>query len=143
MSEVPLRITIVRPPKGVQFCLQGKTSADLVDKTVATESDISFDFSVRLAPREAKEPPRFLGEHTHGPPSGRFVYLCVGTLAGQADSCWTRRVKIPLAGLTWPLIEGVWKKPGARLEARYQGTGKDGGPACATVPLLGGWKQTA
>ncbi|MEK6371421.1 MAG: DUF5990 family protein [Acidobacteriota bacterium] len=61
-----------------------------------------------------------------------------GTYAGQADTPWSRRAKVPLAGITWALIK---RAKGAPLEARINGTGSDGGPACGTVPLLdGGWK---
>jgi hypothetical protein len=39
------------------------------------------------------------------------------------------------------LIEKALSNPDGVLEARIQGTGRDGGPACATVPLLdAGWK---
>ena len=48
---------------------------------------------------------------------------------------------MPLAGISWPLIEEALAAPDAALEARIAGTAKDGGPACATVPLLeGGWR---
>ena len=55
-------------------------------------------------------------------------------------SNWTRRAKVPLADITWPLIRAALAKAGARLEARYDDTGKDGGPACATVKLANGWR---
>jgi hypothetical protein len=46
---------------------------------------------------------------------------------------------LPLATITQKLVEQA--KKGAMLEARIAGTAKDGGPACATVPLLGGgWR---
>jgi hypothetical protein len=85
--------------------------------------------------------PTLLGPVTQGPPTGRFVYLNSGQRAGQADYCWDRRAKVPLAGITQQLIDRAREQPGARLEARVLGTGLDGGPACATVPLLeGGWR---
>ena len=49
------------------------------------------------------------------------------------------RVKVPLGGLSWPRIEAL--EPGQRLEARIPGRGRKGGPALATVPILGpGWR---
>ena len=52
------------------------------------------------------------------------------------DADWQRRAKVPLAGITWTMI-----KKGSVIEAHIEGTARDGGPACATVPLLGGgWK---
>lgn len=75
-----------------------------------------------------------------GPTTGRFLYLDIGKLAGQADSQWERRIKVPLTGITWELIEKVSSDPKLVLEAQLPGTGKDGGPSCATVQPIGGWK---
>jgi len=48
-------------------------------------------------------------------------------------------VKVPLAGISWELIDGL--TPGARLEVRIPGRGRNGGPALATVPILPpGWR---
>lgn len=141
--ELPLRITVLHPPSGVTFCLQrgqaGK--ADLVAPTSASVERLTFDLTVRVGNDRNDGPPRFLGPFTQGPPAGRFVYVNSGTLAGQADSCFTRRAKVHLAGISWELIEEAMSKPDAVLEARIRGTAGDGGPACATVPILdGGWK---
>ena len=54
------------------------------------------------------------------------------------DSCWERRIKVPLGGITWDMIEKASTK--LVLEARLPGTGKDGGPSCATVKPTEGWK---
>lgn len=141
--ELPLRITVLYPPSGVTFCLQrgqgGK--ADLVAPTSASASQLTLDFTVRVGNGPEDGPPRLLGSFVQGPPAGRFVYVNSGTLAGQADSCWTRRAKVFLTGISWPLIKELTSKPDAVLEARVWGVAKDGGPACAKVPLLdGGWK---
>lgn len=119
------------PPTSVLFCLQaGK--GELVNPVRATGRDLAFDFELQCV---AGDPPRLLGRFAQGPPAARFVYVCSGTSAGDIASAWTRRAKIPLAGITNELIA---RARGARLEARISGTAKDGGPACATVPLLGG-----
>ena len=137
-QELPLRITVVHPPNGVTFRLQrGKDG--LAPATQTSEERLSFDFKVRLGKRPDGMP-NFLGAFAQGPPAGRFVYVNSGTSAGQIGSCWTRRAKVPLTGITWELIEQVLSNPNAVLEARIAGTARDGGPACATVPLLaGGW----
>jgi hypothetical protein len=136
--NLPLRITLLQPPPGVVFCLQsGKT--EIVSPVRSAGDDLSFDFSVRVGQRPDGQP-NFLGPFAQGPPVGRFVYVNSGTSAGEVGSSWTRRAKIPLSGISWPLIEEALAPDGI-LEARIAGTGKDGGPACATVPLLdGGWK---
>jgi hypothetical protein len=64
----------------------------------------------------------------------------MGAYAGQAgiDAGW--RAKIGLEGITDKLLNAVRAKRSAVLEVKFAGTGPKGGPACATVPLLGeGW----
>ena len=75
------------------------------------------------------------GPFVQGPPRQRFVYIDIGTCAGQADSCWSRRLKIPLVGIATIMIVA-----GGVLEARVPGTGRDGGPSCATVKDFEGWR---
>jgi hypothetical protein len=137
--ELSLRITLVHPPRDVVFCLQhGKQ--EIVSPVRASGDDLSFELSVRVRDGRTDGLPNFLGPFTQGPPAGRFVYVNSGTSAGQADSRWTRRAKVPLSGITWPLIEEALAAPDAVLEVRIAGASGDGGPACATVPLLeGGW----
>ena len=103
------------------------------------ERSMTFEFEVRVGTR-ARGEPNFLGPFVQGPPAGRFVYINSGTLAGQADSIWTRRAKVPLTGITRALIERA-RVAGSTLEAEIAGTGRDGGPVCATVPLMSdGWR---
>src|SRR5262245_13300826 len=137
---LPLRIKLIKPPAGVQFCLQqGKD--DLVPPSSDSGENISFDFTVNIANDRTDGPPKFRGPFVQGPPTGRFTYINSGTYAGQSDSCCSRRAKAPLSGITWELIEEALSKSSAVLEARIAGTAGDGGPACATVRLLdGGWK---
>jgi hypothetical protein len=137
---LPLRIVVVEPPPGVEWAVQSGRS-ELIEPTERTPTRIVFDLAVRLGATRADGQPTLLGPVTQGPPTGRFLYVNSGIRAGQADSCWDRRAKVPLRGITQNLIESIRQKPGARLEARIAGTGPDGGPACATVPLLdGGWR---
>lgn len=135
-TELPLRIVLVSPPKDVMFAIQeGKVP---VRQTRSTGKTISFDLTVQV--KEKDRELRLLGAFAQGPPTARFVYVNSGTLAGSADSCWTRRAKVSLMGIERELVEKVTKTKGAALEARIEGKAKDGGPACASVPLLDGWK---
>ncbi len=140
IRPLQLRITLIKPPPDVPFCMQqGKDN--LVPPSSYYEGNTSFDFTVNVVNDRADGPPNFRGPFTQGPPASRFIYVNSGTYAGQADSCWSRRAKIPLSGITWELIEEALSKSGAVLEARIPGTAGDGGPVCATVRLLdGGWK---
>jgi hypothetical protein len=139
--ELPLRITVLHPPAGVDFRLQQRRE-ELVPPVRQTEAEIHFEFTLRV--RAAGDgSPVLNGAAAQGPPAGRFVYVNSGTRAGQKGSCWNRRAKVPLATLGWELIEAVLEAPGRVLEARIYGAARDGGPACATVPILGGgWRLT-
>lgn len=129
--DMTLRIVFVRPPTGVMFCVQGRPQ-EFFGRVVSTGADVAFEVPVRVVPTD---PPRFLGVVAQGPPAERFVYVCSGTSAGDPTSPWTRRAKIPLAS-----IKRTQVRAGGTLEVRVDGVAKDGGPACATVPLLGkGW----
>jgi hypothetical protein len=133
--ELTLRIILEKPPAGVDFGLQkgGGNDYEVVQTQRSGTSDLRFDFTVRV--KTAKDgSPNFLGPFVHGPVGERFVYIDVGTAAGQRDSLWTRRIKIPLRGIEWDAI-----KSGNRLEAQIPGTGKDGTPTCATVKPFSGW----
>ena len=143
--EPTLRIILERPPAGVYFGLQkGRGSNYETVQTVESKADdLEFDLNVRVGQNKDGSP-NFLGPFVQGPPHERFVYLDIGTCAGQTNTPWSRRLKIPLRGITWELIEQVPSAPGSlnALETRVPGTGKDGGPSCATVKLFAGWQVT-
>ncbi|HTV79124.1 MAG TPA: DUF5990 family protein [Steroidobacteraceae bacterium] len=131
-----LRIVLEKPPAGVDFALQkGKGGAyEPVQKQRSKGGDLIFEFQPAI--RSTADGVSLAGPFVQGPPHARFVYLDIGTYAGQADTQWSRRLKIPLAGITAPMIEraGV-------LEARVPGTGRDGGPNCASVKDFKGWRS--
>jgi hypothetical protein len=134
-TELPLRITVVRPPPGMLFCVQGR-AGEFLQSARSTGADISFDVTARDA---GGDPPRLLGRIVQGPPTQRFVYVCSGTYAGETNTPWARRAKVPLIGVTRALIAKA--KPGQHLAASITGTARDGGPVCASIPLLGaGWQ---
>ncbi|HET7462894.1 MAG TPA: DUF5990 family protein [Longimicrobium sp.] len=136
--ELPLRITVVGPPPEVTFAVQ-RGRDGLLPPTRRTADAIVFDFTVRVGERDGR--PNFLGEFAQGTPADRFVYVNSGTRAGQAGTRWERRAKVKLSGITRELVDAALAEAGAVLEARFGGVGRDGGPACATVPLLdGGWR---
>ena len=127
--ELRLRITVIEPPAGVRLAMQ-RGRFDLADAVETRADALVFEFPVSVADASCT-PPRLLGEFTQGPVTGRFVYINVGTSAGQFGSPWTRRIKVPLYSMT--------PAPGTVLETRIRGIGRDGTPACATVPLLVPW----
>jgi hypothetical protein len=133
-----LRINVVDPPPGVTLRMQ-RGRAELVEPATVTKTVVTFDFDVRVGSR-AGSLPNFLGEFTQGPPAGRFVYVNSGRMAGQAETCWSRRAKIPLTGIAQAQIEKAIQTNGV-LVADYEGTGRDGGPTCASVRLgVAAWR---
>jgi alanine dehydrogenase len=139
-DELALRIVVVRPPPGVVIRVQ-RGRDELLEPSRASADALAFDFAVRVGATRADGKANLLGPYAQGRPHARFVYVSSGTLAGQADSCWTRRAKVTLADIDAGRVEQALRTPGAVLQACIQGTGRDGGPACAAVPLLdGGWR---
>ena len=134
-QEVTLRIILERPPPGVAFCLQkgGGNSYERVQSQMSAGNDLTFEFDVRLGEQKDGQP-NFLGPFTQGPADGRFVYIDIGTMAGQIGSCWSRRLKVPLRGISWEMINNS-----RVLVTRVAGTAKDGSPTCATVKPFNGW----
>lgn len=138
--EVPMRITVLRPVSGVTLALQ-RGSAGLLPPSQHTADAASFDFTLRLGDSAAGKPLRWLGEFVQGSAADRFIYVNVGVRAGQSSTPWDRRAKVKLGSITRDQVDEVLGKSGRVLEASYEGRGRDGSPACATVPLLGGgWR---
>ncbi|MEO8362320.1 MAG: DUF5990 family protein [Vicinamibacteria bacterium] len=130
------RIIVVDPPGGVLFALQrGKGSQGRpVSAIKADGHDLSFDFEINVVVTGGAV--HCSGDFVQGKPGERFVYINSGTLAGE-HSPWTRRAKITLESLSAATVERALAMSGS-VESRFQGTARDGGPSCATVPLVGG-----
>ena len=139
--ELTLRVVLEKPPAGVDFGLQKGRGNDY--ETIQIQrfkgKDLNFDFTVRAKATGKDATPNFLGPFVQGPTGERFVYIDIGTYAGQTGTCWSRRLKIPLRGITWKMIEEVADGK-SLLETRVAGTGKDGSPSCATPKPFAGWK---
>jgi hypothetical protein len=138
--ELILRIIVLQPPPGVDFGLQkGSGNAyETVQTQRSDRDDLVFEFRPSIKEGVFDSMAALGGPFVQGPPRQRFVYLDIGTCAGQTASSWSRRMKIPLTG-----IPAKFLRTGGVLEARVPGTGRDGGPACATVKDFDGWLPAA
>jgi len=139
--ELTLRIVLEQPPPGVLFGLQkGQgTNYETIQKRQSKGNDLVFEFAVEVkAPRKSASLD-FRGPFVQGRRGARFVYIDIGTYAGQTDTPWSRRLKVPLNGITRHMLSGATPGPRGVLEARMPGTGRDGGPNCATVKPFTGW----
>lgn len=131
-TGIRMRILIDRPVVGVVHSLQSKDDGPLDPKTSGAGEALAFDFSIRIAPG-----PKFFGDQVRREgPERRFVYIRIGQLAGDPASPWSRRMKIDIHDLPQDLLDRA-VATGALLEIAVDGTGKDGTPACATVPVTG------
>jgi hypothetical protein len=140
-TPATLRVVLEQPTAGVDFALQeGHGSAyKVVQKQRSKGRDLEFQFTV-TAKAGKDHLPNFTGPFVQGPAGERFVYINIGTYAGQTNTCWSRRLKIPLSGITWEMV-----RSGRVLVAHVPGTGKDGSPSCAyvwrkSVSPSWGWK---
>jgi hypothetical protein len=59
--------------------------------------------------------------------------------AGLMNSVWSRRLKIPLKDISTETVKLLLNDASLILETKVPGTGKDGGPNCATVKPFSGW----
>ena len=141
-SEITLRIILTSPIPGAMWVLQKGSGStyDTVQKQMSASGDLSFKFTVKVKGDSSKDKLRkFSGSYVQGPSDNKFVYIDIGTAAGQTGSIWSRRLKIPLTGITWEHIESFTRNPSVIMETHVPGTGKDGGPNSATVEPFEGW----
>jgi Family of unknown function (DUF5990) len=139
-QEISLKIILENPPAGVDFGLQKGSGSnyETIQKQRSGTKDLHFEFTITVKWNKDGSP-NFLGAFVQGTPNERFIYIDIGTCAGQADTAWSRRLKIPLKGFTTAMIKDLLSGSAIVLETRVPGTGKDGGPNCATVKPFGGW----
>ena len=125
--EVVLRIILKQPTPGADFGLQkGHGSAyEVVQKQRSAGSDLQFEFVVKVK-TDKSGAPDFGGPFVQGSRGDRYFYIDIGSYAGQENTQWSRRLKVPLSCITWELINS-----GLVLAGKIPGTGKDGGPSCA------------
>ncbi len=139
-SEITLQIILIKPTPKVVFGLQKGSGSnyETIQKQIPSSNDLSFTFTVKVKADRSKETfPKFSGSFVQGPADNKFVYIDIGTAAGQFDTIWSRRLKIPLTGITWKDIDSL--SGNSVLQASVPGIGRDGGPNCATVKPFGGW----
>ena len=112
-KSISLRIVLVAPPSGVDFGIQeGKGSNyKTIQVQRSKDSDLQFACNVSVKANRDDGPPNFVGNIVQEPPLGRFIYIDIGKSAGQINSEWQRRIKIPLVGITWEMIEKTVDDP--------------------------------
>lgn len=140
--ELICTILLEKPVPGVKTGLQKGSSNkhEILQIQQSAGEDLVYTFPINV--RTGKDgQPDFSGPFVQGPVGERFVYLTIGTSAGQLDSPWSRRLKVPLRGITWDMVEQA-AGSGRVLRTIVPGKGKDGTPSCATVKPFDGWQVT-
>jgi len=142
--SIQLRIVLETPPAGVAFGVQEGSGAHY--KTIqilySNGNDLHFLFPATVKLEEGMTPV-FLGPYVHGTPAERFVYIDIGSAAGQPEPAWHRRLKVPLRNITSGILKQLLADENKLLEIKIPGTGKDNTPACGTVKPFPGWYVTA
>lgn len=140
-QEFTFKIILQKPPADVDYGLQKGSGNNygIIQKQRSTDIDLIFSFKV-IIKNGKNSLPDFYGPMVQGPAGERFVYIGIGTYAGEPDSPWSRRLKIPLRDISSEMIHKLLADPSMILETKVSGTGKDGTPACATVKPFGGWQ---
>ena len=144
-SEITLQIVLLKPTPGVDFGLQkgSGNNYEVIQKQRSDSKDLYFNFAVKVKGEKTKDKsPKLSGSFVQGPTNGKFIYIDIGTYAGQTNTPWSRRLKVPLTGITWKDIDQLSADPSLMMGTSVPGTGKDGGPNCATIKPFNGWKIT-
>src|SRR4051812_9896656 len=115
LQHVILRLVVRHSLPGVALCVQRGRDL-LVAPTTVSADTVTFELQL-----EAKARPDgslvLRGLEVQGPASGRFIYINAGTYAGQIDSPWGRRAKIPLGELTSEMLALALARPNAVIVA--------------------------
>jgi hypothetical protein len=128
-GTVTLRLIIDDPVPGVRYSLQ-KDDMPFEPRTAGDEP-LAFELPITLQADGRMTGPFVRREG----PERRFVYIRIGTSAGDHASAWSRRAKIDIHTIPAALLV-----PNALLAVHLPGRARDGSPACATVRPITGWR---
>jgi hypothetical protein len=132
-------INLLDPPAGIDYALQkgSGNGYECVQKQRSLGKPLIFNFPVTVKINEKEF--SFGGPHVHGPSKEKFIYLNIGGSAGQHDTIYNRRLKIPLYTIEANTISQALQNSNS-FETSVAGTAKDGTPSCATIKPFAGWK---
>jgi hypothetical protein len=141
LIDITLQIALEATPPGVLFGIQKGSGShyETIQPQIGNGKTVYFEFIIRIK-KDQNGHVDFSGPIVQGSPGVRFIYIDIGTAAGQLGSEWSRRLKIPLSGYLH-LEDYLTSFPdGISYLATINAIGKDGSPACGTVKEFEGWK---
>jgi hypothetical protein len=123
---------------GTVYGLQkGKgTTYETVQGQQGNGQDLTFEFIVYVKQTNGSAF-SLSGPFVQGTPQNRFVYINIGSYAGQAAGQWSGRLKVPLPVVALHNEQTVIEK--YRWSCKVLGRTKDGKPMFATVKPFDGW----
>ena len=138
LTEISLKIVLQNPIEGTLYGLQkGKGPGyATVQAQLGTGHDLLFNFPIQV--KEANGLlPTISGPFVQGPAGNRFIYIGIGSYAGQTGALWSGRLKVPLPEAAF---KNIHPDEGNLLWAcTIPGRNKDGKPFFATVKPFDGW----
>ena len=140
VREVKLRIVLQHPIEGVLYGLQKGNGANYesVQPQLGKGQDLTFEFSVQV--KQVNSRGIFLsGPNVQGPAGSRFVYIDIGSYAGQTGAQWNGRLKIPVSEVDF--ADAIYDAGAYCWCCSVPGRNKDGKPVFATVKPFSGWSK--
>lgn len=136
-KEINLTIILQQPLDGLQYGLQqGKgTEYTIVQAQAGKGLNLTFAFTIQL--KQTKGSISLAGPFVQGTPGNRFVYINIGSYAGQHEAACSGRLKVPL-----PETDFQNALSGSSEEYWFctvPGRTAEGKPVFATVKPFGGW----
>jgi hypothetical protein len=140
LVDLTLQIAFEASPQGVLFGIQKGSGShyETIQPQIGNGKTLYFECTIRTK-KDQNGQIDFSGPIVQGPPGIRFIYIDIGTAAGQHGSEWSRRLKIPLSGYLHPGDDLTSLPGGITFQATINAIGKDGSPACGTVKNFKGW----
>ena len=134
------RIVLEKTPNNVGFSIQkGKGTQYAIEQyQLGNGQNLSFECIAQVK-KTTDGSIDFSGVSIQGTTQERFIYINIGTSAGQIGSVWTRRLKVPLRDITEEMVLKANENDTFCLETTVPAIGKDGTPNCATVKPFAGW----
>jgi hypothetical protein len=138
-KEIELHIVLENPVDGIAYGLQkGKgPNYEIVQSQIGSENNLTFEFIVEI--KQARgDVLSVSGPFVQGALGNRFVYINIGSYAGQAGAEWSGRLKVPLPEATF-LNLGL--EDSSFWQCTVPGRTADGKPMFATVKPFDGWMK--
>ena len=139
-ETITCRIILEQPVAGITYGLQSGSghSYEILQKQVAKSDELVFEFELPVK-RSKDGSLIFYGPIVQGTPVRRFIYLDIGSYAGQENAPVNGRLKVPLPNLPGDIIRAI--ENGGSFATKIPGTkAKNGSPMMGTIKPFAGWK---